>query len=122
MTTIDIVDHELEETVASVSDDGSWDAETMLAEEILGDIIDDDNTVMYRTAEWESESGDIQEQAIPMSPEDDGYLYVIAESLPWPLQADEMPEELEPPVDEAIADGVAEKMWDDLVDLAKQRF
>jgi len=122
MTTLEIRDWELDEVVATVTDEGGVDAETPLAEDVLDRALDEDGAVGWRAASLENEEdGATSEVGVMIEPGDEGYLYAVADALPSPLEADvsdlEMPDvEAEGPDDE-----VAQKMWDDLVDLAQEK-
>ena len=120
MTTLDIRDWELDETVATVTDEGDWDAESPLAEEVLDKALDDDGSVGWRAASMDDE-GEVSEHGVLISPGETGYLYAVGDALPSPLEADitdlEMPE-----VDPSDGDDkLAQKMWDDLVNLAERK-
>ena len=120
MTTLEIRDWELDEVVATVTDEGDWQAETPLAEDVLDRALDDDGSVGWRSAST-GEDDETTEVGVMVSPDDEGYLYAVADALPSPLEADVSDLEM-PDVDaEGPDDEVAQKMWEDLVDLAQKK-
>lgn len=127
MTELSITDWEQDEEVATVTDDGSWDAETPLAEDVLEGMLSDGGTAYWRdVAPPSEEGGSTAEVEVPIEPGEDGYLYAVAEGLPSPLEPGEADMEgLEPPdVDPEPPDDdedLTEKMWNDLVNLAEQK-
>ena len=115
MTTLEIRDWELDEVVATVTDDGTVETETPLAEEVLEKSLDDDGSVGWRAASLaDEEDGETAELGVMVSPGDEGYLYAVADALPSPLEAD--PSDLPmPDVDAEDADmDPAEKLWSKL--------
>jgi len=120
MTTLDIRDWELDETVATVTDEGNWQAESPLAEEVLDKALDDDGSVGWRAASMNDE-GEVSEHGVLIGPGETGYLFAVADALPSPLEADASDLEM-PDVDpEGGDDELAQKMWSDLVDLAERK-
>lgn len=96
MTEIDITDDDTGEVVATVRDDGSWDASTDLAEEEVGGMLGADGGALeYPTAV--TADGVTATVMVDIEPGNDGYLYAVAESLPSPLIVKSLPEDVESP-------------------------
>lgn len=90
--TIDILDLETEEHVATVAEDGTIDTfdSTGVVEEDLLKLLDDGRTVPYRDAATEVIDGEevIAEKQHWIEPSEQGYLMAWTEILPYPYGVD----------------------------------
>lgn len=103
MSELTVVDWELDTVVATVYDDGSYDAKTQLARYVLGRLVGDDGAVPWRYAEAGPDD-ETREATRDVHPGDEGYLYAVADALPSPLEPRDLQGIEEPPVVEG-ADG-----------------